>query len=262
MNVSSEYTVALMISFGTLGMLLLAGGIVFFVVLYQKRMIQEQLKLKFLEADHQEKMMHAELESQENERRRLAADLHDSIGGMLSAIRVGLSTLGKQVSDGSIDETKQMLDETISSVRRISRDLMPSTLERFGLNHALKEMCERFSSTSQLPIHFEEYGEATGLEKTKELMLFRMTQEIINNAIKHSLATQLLITITVKDNLTIIAEDDGIGFNFEEQQNSGRKGLGLYSIQNRSSLLGASVEYEKERKKGTRVTITLPLLPQ
>jgi two-component system, NarL family, sensor kinase len=254
-----EYEIALLITVGTVGMLLLAIAIILFMVMYQKRMIAEQLKRQQLEADLQQRMMQAELESQENERRRLAADLHDSIGGMLSAIRVGISTISKQVADPSIEQTKQMLDDTISSVRRISRDLMPSTLERFGLTQAIQEMCERFSSTTKLPIHFHEHGILNGLDKTKELMLFRITQELINNSIKHAQASQLDISVEAADKLKIIAEDDGVGFNIDEQLNSGKKGLGLFSIQNRASLLGATLEYDRERKKGTRVTLTLPL---
>jgi two-component system, NarL family, sensor kinase len=259
MDRSPEYQIALLIAIGTVGMLLLAIGIISFMVFYQKKMISEQLKRTQMEFDHQQRMMQAELESQENERRRLAADLHDSIGGMLSAIRVGISTISKQSADPTIEQTKRMLDDTITSVRRISRDLMPSTLERFGLVQAIHEMCERFSFTTKLPIHFHEHGELSGLEKNKELMLFRITQELINNTIKHAQASNLDIHIEAGDTLKIVAEDDGIGFNIDEQLNSGRKGLGLFSIQNRSSLLGATLEYDKERKKGTRVTLTLPL---
>src|SRR5688572_702854 len=210
MDGSEEYQVAILIAIGTVGMLVLAIAIVLFMVIYQKKMIQEQLKRQQLESDIQQKMMQAELESQENERRRLAADLHDSIGGMLSAIRVGLFTISKQAPDLNIEQTKQMLDDTISSVRRISRDLMPSTLERFGLIQAVKEMCERFSSTTQLPIHFHEQGNLDGLDKNKELMLFRITQELINNAIKHAQATHLNINIEATDKLRIVAEDDGV----------------------------------------------------
>jgi signal transduction histidine kinase len=124
---------------------------------------------------------------------------------------------------------------------------------------AIKEMCERFSSTTQLPIIFHEHGDIDGLEKNKQLMLFRITQELINNTIKHAQATQLMINIEATDKLIIIAEDDGVGFNIDDKQDLNRKGLGLFSIQNRSSLLGATLEFERERKKGTRVTLTLPL---
>jgi two-component system NarL family sensor kinase len=126
MDGSSEYQVALLIAIGTVGMLLLAIAIVLFMVFYQKKMIQEQVKRQKLEIEYQNKMMQATLESQESERRKLASDLHDSIGGMLSTIRMGVSTLGRSLPDPrSVEQTKQMLDDTISSVRQISRDLMP-----------------------------------------------------------------------------------------------------------------------------------------
>src|SRR5882757_6033756 len=96
---SSEYQIALLIAVGTVGMLLLAIAIVLFMVFYQKRMIQEQVKRQKLEIDYQQKMMQATLESQESERRKLAGELHDSIGGMLSAIRMGISTLGRTLPD-------------------------------------------------------------------------------------------------------------------------------------------------------------------
>src|SRR5690349_12110838 len=131
----SEYQVALIIIVGTVAMLLLSGAVILFMVIYQKRMFQEQVKRQRLELGYQQRLMEAVLESQENERRRLAGELHDSIGGMLSTIRVGLTSISKQIDQPEIiNQPKQMLDETISTVRNISLDLMPPTLERFGLS--------------------------------------------------------------------------------------------------------------------------------
>ena len=173
MDGSSEYQVALMIAIGTVGMFLLAIAIILFMVFYQKRMLQEQYKRKQMELDYQQKMMEAALESQEQERRRLAGELHDSIGAMLSTIRVGITTLARQVPDPTpLDQSKEMLDDTITSVRRISRDLMPSTLEKFGFVQAVKELCERFQATSLWPIHCFEIGDVRNFEKPRELMLF------------------------------------------------------------------------------------------
>jgi signal transduction histidine kinase len=261
MDGPSEYQVALLIAIGSVGMLLLASAIILFMVFYQKKMIQEQVKLQELEIVHQQRMMEAALESQENERRRLAGDLHDSIGAMLSAIRLGLITVGKQIPNPSgIDDAKEMLDETIGSVRRISRDLMPSTLEKFGLAHAVKELCDRFQTTSQLPIQYHEQGEMKVIDAKRELMIFRIVQELLNNAIKHSKATLISVTLGTTDAFQIVVEDDGVGFNFEEQHASNKieKGLGLFNIENRTRLLNATLEFDKERKKGTRITLTVP----
>src|SRR5688572_27869788 len=182
---------ALIFSLASVGMLVLAGFIILFVVFYQKKMIEEQLKRQQLELDFQQRMMEATLESEENERRRLAGELHDSVGGMLSTIRVGLTTIAKQLPDPrAIEQSKLMLDDTLPSVRRISLDLMPSTLEKFGLIPALREICDRFQSASLIPVHFHETGEMKLIEQKSELKIYRIVQELINNAIKHSQASQ------------------------------------------------------------------------
>jgi signal transduction histidine kinase len=257
----AEYQVALMIAIGTVGMFLLAIAIILFMVFYQKRMLQEQYKRQQMELDHQHKMMEAALESQEQERRRLAGELHDSIGAMLSTIRVGITTLARQVPDPkALEQSKEMLDDTITSVRRISRDLMPSTLEKFGFVQAVKELCERFQATSLMPIHCLENGEVKDFEKPRELMLFRIVQELLNNALKHSKATEITVSVTGSDKLLVSVEDNGIGFDPEAIKNSKEngKGLGLFNMENRARLLNASLEFETPRAKGSKVTLTVP----
>ena len=257
----SEYQITFLIAIGTVAMLLLAISIILFMVFYQKKMIQEQLKRQKLELDYQQKMMEAALESQENERRRVAGDLHDSVGGMLSAVRVGLTTIAKQMTDTQhIDQSKQMLDETINTVRSISRDLMPSTLEKFGLVQAVKELCERFQATALLPVNFHEHGELSEMSQTKELMVFRIAQELVNNAVKHSRGTRIDVTIQGTDTLEMIVEDDGVGFDALRQHlNPNVKGLGLFNIENRVRLLSAKLDFDSAREKGTKVTMTMPL---
>lgn len=257
-----SYQFLLIFSVATVGMLLLTGAIIIFVVFYQKRMLQEQFKRQSLEFDYQQKMMQAELSSQESERRKLAADLHDSIGGMLSTIRVGISTLARNLSDPSqVDETKQMLDDTIASVRRISRDLMPSTLEKFGLMYAVKEMCERFHGTSKIPVLFESVGEFLGMDKQRELMTFRIVQELLNNAVKHSTASTINVRLVSDINLTVTVADDGVGFDVGKlKSDKTGRGLGLFNIENRARLLNGELVFNSGQSRGTVVTLTIPLL--
>jgi signal transduction histidine kinase len=249
---SETVQVYLIIAVGVVAMLLMAGSIILFVLYYQKRMVQEQFKRQQLELDYQKKMMEAALESQENERRRVAGDLHDSIGAMLSTIRVSLITQAKKAHADidSISESKKMLDDTIESVRRISRDLMPSTLEKFGLAQAVKEMCERFQSTAALPIVYSEDGDILPLSKKRELM--------INNALKHARATSIVVAFKADENfLRIVVEDNGVGFNVEEQH-SGNGGLGLFNIENRTRLVSATASFQSEPGRGTRVELMIP----
>jgi two-component system, NarL family, sensor kinase len=259
---SEDGNFLLIFSIATAGMLFLVGAIITFVVFYQKRMLQEQFKRQAMEFEYQQKMMQAELESQESERRKLAADLHDSIGGMLSTIRVGMSTMAKSLPNPqSMDETKQMLDDTISSVRRISRDLMPSTLEKFGLMYAIKELCERFEQTARISIRFSENGEIPKLDSQRELMIFRIAQELLNNAVKHAEATEIKVSTRMGSAIELVVEDNGIGFDadFFKTDAAGNKGLGLYSIENRARLLGGEITFEKGRTKGSKTTLTAPV---
>lgn len=253
---SSQF--ALIFSLATVAMLVLAGFIILFVLFYQKKMIQEQLKRQQLELDFQQRMMEAALESEENERRRLAGDLHDSVGGMLSTIRVGLTAIGKQLPDPQlVEQSKKMLDDTLTSVRRISLDLMPSTLEKFGLVPALKEICERFQGASLIPVNFIEQGEVHTMTTSRELKIFRIVQELINNAVKHAQPTVINVTVTAGDHLEISVEDDGKGFDpsLDHAITAGGSGLGLYNMESRARLLNGKLEFDIHAKKGSKITL-------
>jgi signal transduction histidine kinase len=249
---------ALIFSLATVAMLVLAGFIILFVVYYQKKMVQEQLKRQQLELEYQHKMMQATLESEENERRRLAGDLHDSVGGMLSTIRVGLTAIGKQLADPMlVEQSKKMLDETLTSVRRISLDLMPSTLEKFGLMPALKELCDRFEGASLIPVNFNEEGDVRSLGPSRELKIYRIVQEVINNAVKHAEATVINVTVSWGTRLQISVEDNGKGFDasIRHRNNVGGSGLGLYNMENRARLLNANLQFDTHVRKGSKITL-------
>ena len=117
--------------------------------------------------------------------------------GMLSTIRVGLTTISKKLPDPpTIEQSKQMLDETLTTVRRISLELTPSTLEKFGLIPVLREICDRFQATALTPINFLEYGEIRVIEAKRALKIFRIVQELVNNAIKHAQASNINVSVS------------------------------------------------------------------
>lgn len=259
---NSEFT--LMFIIATIGMLLMAVAIISFIVFYQKKMLQQELHRERMEAEFQKKMLQAALDSQENERRRLAGDLHDSIGAMLSAIRVGLATLVRKqaVEEAAILPTKEMLDETIASVRAISWDLMPSTLEKFGLSQGLSEMCNRIAHATGLDLSFEEKGTARRLSARKENMLFRIVQELLNNALKHSGANAIHVKLHFGQRyLYIIVSDNGKGFDYQKQKGdrSRNTGLGLFNIENRARLMGANMTFDTGPSRGSKISIRLAL---
>ncbi|MFN7489121.1 MAG: sensor histidine kinase [Chryseotalea sp.] len=242
--------------------LLLAFTIIVFVIAYQKRMLNERLKREKLEVAYQQKMLEATLISQENERARIATDLHDSVGAMLSTIRLTLHAAESQLNENNLfANSKQMLDETIETIRRISRDLLPVNLERFGLSQTLQEMAERITQSGKINVLFREEGEKTSLKKEREVQVFRIIQELLNNSLKHAEATEIVLHLWWSDTLVLLVKDNGKGFELPKEENfdETKTGVGLHSINLRTKLLEGTLTIKTEKQKGSEFSITLPL---
>jgi len=242
--------------------LLLAFTIIVFVIAYQKRMLNEKLKREKLEVAYQQKMLEATLISQENERGRIAADLHDSVGAMLSTIRLSLHAAEGQLKENNLfASSKQMLDETIETIRRISRDLLPINLEKFGLSFTLQEMAERVTLSGKVKVSFKEVGNKKEIKKEKEVQLFRIIQELMNNALKHSCASEVIVNMNWSDSLNIKVKDNGKGFELpvSTELHTMETGVGLHSINLRIKLLNGTFHIHTEKEKGSEFLITIPL---
>lgn len=233
------------------------GLVLLLLTLKKKKIIQRQIDAQQLEIDHQKRMLKAALESQENERRQIANELQDDIGMMLMTLRVNLNNQ----SNGPLQELRQLVDKTHESIRKMTWELMPITIENFGLIQATQEMCERLSS-SAIKITFNEAGNRVSLDKDQELLLYRITQEAITNAIRHSNASAVDVHYHWGNQiLTLLIMDDGLGFDFPTVNNriAGRHGLGLYNMENRADLLGGELSFNKNNPSGTVVSVKLPL---
>ena len=246
---------------GTSIFLFISGFVVFFVVFYQKRMLQKKMELQDKDAEYQRNMLQSTIDSQEKERKRIAAELHDGVGAMLSAAKLNLGmmlsgAIPKEESAEAVDETKAMIDETIETVRRISKDLLPSSLEQFGISQAVKELCEKLSNAST-KITFEQNNSKFELDVDQELLLYRITQELINNALKHAQASEIKVRLNAEEYITLSVIDNGIGFDKKLIERDIKKGVGLYNIENRVSLLNGELLFDSEKGKGTSITIKL-----
>ena len=230
-----------------------------FVVFHQKKIVQEEVNRQNLVIDYQKKMLKAALESQENERKRISKGLHDDVGMMLMTMRVSLNNQSKDDSS----ELMELMDKTHESVRRISWDLMPSTLDNFGLLQSTQEMCERLSSRDATVVSYNEEGKRLSLDKDQELLIYRIVQEATANALKHAHASHINVNFRWTENsLLFTISDDGLGFDLSSIKNkiAGRHGLGLYNLENRVVLLGGKLIFEKNNPSGTVVSVTLPLI--
>ena len=260
MTESTSPNILLIFSVATSLMIFMAGVIIFFVIYYQKRMLQNKMEQQAQEGEYQKELLKTTIESQEVERKRIASELHDGVGALLSAARLNLNFLktSKEDQDAkeAVVEMKEMIDETIDTVRRISKDLLPASLEKFGLEEAIKEFCEKVS-TKNTQVTFQEVSGEFLLIKENELPIYRLVQEIVNNAIKHANASTIGIRLDLGSSLNLSIHDDGVGFDVEEIRNDITKGVGLYNIENRVHMLGGVVTLESKIGVGTSYKIVI-----
>ncbi|MFN8345278.1 MAG: histidine kinase [Spirosomataceae bacterium] len=259
---SSEVDLYLAVFGGSFVMLLLVGCVVGFIVLYQRRLFQQELNFKKMEVQYQQELIDSTLEGIESERKRLARDLHDEIGAALSAMRllVGQMPAESKVSPEITvltDKYKSLIDATIDNVRRISNDLLPSGLEEFGLSYAIEGLCEKSLELTDADIQWsiEDIPEASS---KLNLMLYRLVQELLNNTIKYAEATQIDISVTkVQNRLQLSYTDNGKGFTYDEAYR--KKSLGLKNIETRTRMFDGTLEYKTQRDAGVSVKVSVPL---
>jgi two-component system, NarL family, sensor kinase len=234
-----------------------------FTVYYQRRQVEQKVKMQEMEAEFQRRMLDVSMSATEAERRRIAQDLHDDIGALLSVTKLNFTTLHTYVNPEAnaakiIEQTRESLDEAMTQVRRISRELVPTTLERFGLSSALQEFASRSSQANSLHTTYQYSGdENSRLPPKEELMLYRVAQELINNAIKHSGGSHIHVALALPPhNFSLLVEDNGVGFNPVEVRKRPQPGLGLDSIEGRLSIINYQISYYNRSKQGCRAVVT------
>ena len=200
-----------------------------------------------------------EITTLEKERSRMASDLHDEVGPLLSAIKLRIASLdaNSKEDEEEIEITNQQIDNIIKRMREISFDLMPASLTRKGFAAALNEFIDYCSKSSILKINFK-FNEIEFVQ-SQAINLYRITQEIIHNTIKHAEAKELLIELRKeKDKIILATRDDGKGFNYDEKSGEAR-GLGLQNLLRRTEIIGGKMFFESQKGKGTTYIFEIPI---
>lgn len=208
----------------------------------------------------QREKIFAEITIRENERKRIANDLHDSLGPLLSAVKLNISSVEVEHpgDQAVLDKTGGYLDEIIGSMRRISHDLLPSTLERKGLLEAIREFINQVNTKQSVNIQLYIVKEIS-IPREKEIHIFRMIQEIVHNTIKHSRARTLQIGFSEEGgHLLCLTKDDGRGFD-KEKALAGSHGLGLRSLESRCEILNGILTLDSKPGEGTNYFIKIPV---
>jgi signal transduction histidine kinase len=202
----------------------------------------------------------AEITALEKDRSRIAADLHDDLSPMLSAVKMRVNSfeLTDEDDQDQLNKTNDAIDEVLKRMREISFDLMPDALLRKGIIPAVSQFVSYVSQSSSLQIDFTAQEEIN-LDEQKTINLYRITKEIIHNTIKHAKASCLVLELKKERNKVILsATDDGIGFETDKDVKESR-GFGLRSIVNRTELMGGETFLTSTKGKGTNYIIEIPV---
>lgn len=256
----SEETITLrIIIIGMVVIFLLSLSVIIFFIVYQRRLLAQQKKHQKVETDYQKELLKTSILSQEEERTRIAKELHDDVGAMLTTTKLYFGQITSDLSPEELEsitnKTGGFLNDMINSVRTISQDLRPVVLEKLGLIEAIQSLVQTINESRKIKISFNDHTKHT-ISKSKELNLYRIIQELITNTLKHAEASTIKIELKNEDNsLIVIYEDDGKGL--DQKNLSHKKGLGLKNIESRLSVLSGSIRF-LEKQSGMKVKITCP----
>lgn len=245
---------------------LLASCILVFLLYRNKRklLIQQQrlhtVDMERMEHLHRNALLSALLEGQEKERERLARDLHDGLGGLLSSIKMDLSRISsalpaKIVQRNALATVTNNLDGAVDELRGIAHSMMPTMLINYGLSEALREYCDKLKRAG-VPIFFQSFQFDNAMEQSRQLLLYRIAQELINNSIKHAHSTEILVQVQQTEaSVTLTVEDNGKGFDTTKAYD----GAGLRNVAMRVDLLDGTLDIRSDLGVGTTFTVDCPV---
>ncbi|TCC90054.1 hypothetical protein EZ428_12250 [Pedobacter frigiditerrae] len=246
---------------GTAGMCILAISFILLNVRLQNKTLKQKDRDQQVQLLHQEELLQAIINSQEDERKRIGQDLHDDVGTALSNLRLTIDVF-KPDSENSLaifsGRCKHIIDKVIKDVRHISHNLSPPGIELYGFLGALEELCDSIVQGQhiQIIIHNQAEIQLNELSATTTISLYRVMEELLNNTIKHANAKTVDIYFTVVDKgITVTYQDNGTGIAIGEQKT--RKGMGLHNIESRLKMIGAMVNNPTVQHNGYQCQFTI-----
>jgi signal transduction histidine kinase len=222
----------------------------------------QQQKINELEIEKQLLATQSILQGQEDERKRLAKDLHDGLGSILSSAKFSFNNLKSDLTPSpknaaAFERSIAMLDQSIQELRRVAHNMMPETLVKFGLNTALQDFCNSINHANGVQITYQSFDlNDDFIPPNKSSAIYRIVQELVNNILKHANAKTALVQLVKKDNaLSITVEDDGNGFDKAILQTN--SGMGYLNLQNRVAYIHGKIDIQTNVNKGTSVNIEI-----
>lgn len=234
--------------------------LMFIASIYIRQIFILQGKINKLRKENEAKVLSAIIKTEEKERKKFAKELHDGLGPILSSIKMAISAINKTIMNTAnkqiIDKTENTVDNAIVTIKEISNNLSPHTLERYGLEKAIKSFTDTIITKDDLKIVLFINTNGKRYDYNKEVILYRIIGELVTNTLKHASATKIEISLfDYQNKLELFYSDDGIGFDMKNKSN----GMGLSNIDSRVKSLDGEIEMNSKPKQGFFIKITLPL---
>lgn len=266
-DMSFDIDISIVLILGLLSLVVVIGFMISFVFVYQRRQLQNRQEKATLHAQHQQEILQVQLEIQNQTLQHISGELHDNIGQLLTLVRLKLNMLEVEetITPNQIEEVNEVVERTIIELRGLSKSLDGDFVKNFGLVESLRHALERISSTGKYQTDIFIEGEAYRLEGQKEIVLFRVVQEILSNILKHAKAKYIKVSLLfTSTHFSLTVQDDGKGFDYEAVlgREMSQSGAGLRNIQRRTEMLGGTCKIETEIGKGSKIHLYLPISSQ
>lgn len=259
---TSEPEIVLTILVSTILLLLFSGTIIYFLFKYQRKRDSHQKEMVELKEYFNKILLNSKIQIQEQTLNHISKELHSNIGQLASLININLSELLYDVKDkeSSILETKALAKSLMSELKSISTALNTDYIMKIGFEKALKNELNRVSKTMKYPVNLNVTGNSFNLEPEKEIILFRLCQEVINNIIKHAQASKIDVDLSYNDNsIKLMIEDNGTGFDLDliKGDRDKKSSTGLLNINKRAKVINAQVNIISKINVGTKVSLLI-----
>jgi two-component system, NarL family, sensor kinase len=255
-------TILIFIILTCLFILILVISIVFILLQYQRRQIAHQKGIVSLKSDFEKTLMSTQLEIQEQTFQNISREIHDNIGLSLTLAKLNLNTLSWNnisVTKEKVSGSVEFISKAIEDLSYISKTLNTDFIEENGLLNALELEIKKIKKLGLFQVEFDVAGSPVYMNTQKELVIFRIIQEVLNNSIKHAQATTLKVLLNYfNDKVTVEITDNGKGFIDDGLSSKVNKGTGLLNIVKRTSLIDGLCDVNSEPGKGTQVTMHVP----
>lgn len=255
-----------LIVMGGLLALVLVGFIVTILFLYQRKQHKQEEELTRLKEEYDQEVLKLQLEIQETTLKSIAQELHDNIGQVLSVVKLSLAVLPLEKEHQAyapLQHIREVLNKAVYDLADLTKSLHTDRIAQIGLVESIRFDLETLRKTGLMEVTLDLKGTEYRLGEQKEVFVFRIFQELVNNILKHAKATQLIISLnyTSTDVFHFSVKDNGVGFSLQEKKDSTSplNGVGLKSMLNRSKLIGAKMIFDSKPGKGTTVNMEVPL---